>query len=189
VILFWLSGCVTSVFFPPDLWVWETGFWDSGFRGTPSGPGTPQDGIHVDDIASGCDLDQTSWVTEIRTDGWIRSAKLTVLRLEDDVREQHDFVLVASDPNGAWDALRVGPLQAGVPPEEQVDGQSSRFRCEEDSPRLSWVVRIWDGAGTLLDCVVWGSDPEGATAAVRAVDPAITELGGCREYEGTPPAP
>jgi hypothetical protein len=126
---------------------------------------------------------------EIRTDGWIHGAKLDVYRLIDGETEQHDFVLVNSDPNGEWDELRVGPLEPGVPADEQVSGQSSRFRCEQDSPRLSWVVRIWDGAGTLLDCVVWGSDPEGATAAVRAVDPAITELGGCRAYEGTPPAP
>jgi hypothetical protein len=190
MMLWALSGCVTSVFFPPDLWVWETGLWDSGLGTEPTGPGPggPQQGIHVDKVASGCDLDQTSWVTQLRTDGWIHSAKLDVIRLQDQVSEQHDFVLVASDPGGEWDELLVGPLQPGVPAEEQVAGQSSRFRCVEDSPRLSWVVRIWDGAGTLLDCVVWGSDPEGATAAVRAVDPAITELGGCRDF-GTPPAP
>lgn len=178
-LLLWsLGGCVQSVFFPPDLWPETTA--DTG-RGRNNDNNNGR--LGVSEITSGCDLDGTSWITEIRTTGWIHTATLDMMRLEDQVSEEHPFTLVDSDPNGAWDLLRVGPLAPATQPESQVPGVSSQFRCSEDEDKLSYAVRIWDGASTLLDCVVWGADPSGATAAVRAIDPGITTLGGCRELE------
>lgn len=191
-----LSGCIQTVYFPPDLWAWDSGTcWDTGrpcgrAPGEDTATGDDDDSsIRVTEITSGCDLDNTSFVTEIWTSGWVGSATLNMVRTSDLVTEEHPFTLVQSAPNGDWDHLRAGPLVAGVPPESFNVGQNTQFSCSEDLGRLSWVVRLHDGAGSLLDCVVWGDDPTGATAQVREIDPDIVALGGCRVPNETPLSP
>lgn len=177
----WLSlgGCVQTVRFPPDLWRWEeTGFWwDSG---GPRNRGDDDDGrnIQVESVRYGCDAGKTTWVAEMQTDGWIHQAKLNVFRTADGVSEEHPFTNVASAPLGEWDQYRVSVTQ-GVPAAEQVAGESSQFDCDDVGYRVTWVVRIWDGSMTLLDCVAWGADTGAAVAALRGLDPDVNELG-CR---------
>ena len=182
-----LGGCVHTVRFPPDLWPDDSG-WDTGLdrrnRGDDdddtTGPTEVPVSLGVERIQGGCDVADTAWTWIARTNGWVGFGMLNVFRTSDDQAEQHSMSIVASDPAGAWDELRVGPLPDGVDPEVQTATVDSRFDCALDSDTLSYVVRLRDGDGVLIDCVVWGADPHGATARIRNLDPDILALGGCR---------
>lgn len=184
-----LVGCTDTIFFPPSFegtW-WDTaGRWDSGApRGRDTGeeeedPRPGRDALAVEAATAGCDAGGTAWTVTATTNGWTSLASVHLVRTADDAWEEHALELVASDPGGNWDELRAGPLLAGVQVDYQVPGESTRFGCGFDAREVSVVVRIWDPALRLADCVVWGADTAGATALIRELDPDVTALGGCR---------
>ncbi len=191
MILLMLVGCTSSIFFPPsfeDEW-WDSGRWDSGRdrRDTGDdgevpnpGPGNVKKGLEVTATTGACDADGAAWTITARTDGWTSIATVHLIRTADLVYEEHPLELVASDPAGGWDELRAGPLLAGVQPDYQVPGESTRFGCGLDAREITYVIRVWEPTVHLADCVVQGADPAGATALIRELDPEVTALGGCR---------
>lgn len=190
----WLAGCIHTVWFPPDLNVWttaETGIleerdrteWTPGIAvyapDQPPDTTTTPDGIAVASVDWGCDAANTYWAATVTTTGWVGSGTIDLIHPSPS-SEEHPLVIARSDPNGAWDELRVGPLADGVDPADQVAGANTRYDCDLDSAILSFGVRIRDSAGVLLDCAVGGADPAAATASLRGIDPAVASLGGCR---------
>lgn len=176
----WLAACITTVRFPPGTTWWDTA--DSGFD-ADSGTTTtrPEAPTRFLVAGGGCDAADTAYSFSFRTDGWTLDGALDLYRSTDQAAEFHPLRLVASDPDGAWDELAVGPLPDGTDPAAQLAGVSTRFDCAEEAA-LTMVARIHDPSGKLTDCIVWGADPAGAVAWVRGVDPEITTLGGCRTW-------
>ena len=179
-----LSGCINTIRFPPDLWTWETA--DTG-QGRDSGATTqthttpPEPAAtEIENLDGGCDPAGEAWTWSFVANAWTLGGTLDLFRLSDDQQEQHALVLVSADPGGDWDQLQVGPLPDATPLPEQQSGINSRFDCDADEATLSIVVRLRDLSDTLSDCVVWGADPNGAVARIRAIDPEVTTLGGCR---------
>ena len=161
-----LVGCTDVVFFPPDLWPMDTA--DTGASSTEDVE--EPSGVKVVSASAGCDPLDEAWTFTARTDGWVGFGVIDVFRTADQQSEQHTLFIVASDPGGGWDELSSGPLLANV---------DSQFDCVADAATLSFVVRVRDGDGALLDCAVWGADPQGATARIRNLDPDVLALGGC----------
>jgi hypothetical protein len=172
-----LSGCVFTVYFPPDLWVWDsawdTGGPDRGGSGAEEPEPEPEDVTPVAEVSWGCDPENTAWTWTVRIDEWTSQGTLDLIRTGDGASEQHDLVLASADPSGSWDERRAGPLADATPPESQVANTSTRFDCEADAD------------GKLIDCVVGGADPTGVTVRIRELDPAVVELGGCRRAPGS----
>lgn len=185
MLLLLLTGCINTVRFPPDLWVWDSA-WDTGLR-NPRGDdddddttgSTEDEPVGVETVHGGCDAEDTAWTWTVRTNGWVGFGTLDIFRTSDEQAEAHTLFVVASDPGGGWDELQAGPLLDGVDPATQAANADSRFDCELDETTLSYVVRVRDGDGVLIDCVVWGADPQGATARIRNLDPDVLALGGC----------
>ncbi|NCG17601.1 MAG: hypothetical protein GWP91_01110 [Rhodobacterales bacterium] len=162
-----LTGCTQNVFFPPDLWMSDSG--DSGAfcRNQQVGEMT-------------CDADNANWTWTARSEGWVERGTLSIFRLVDGAAEVHGMTRVATDPGGGWDQFETGPLQAGVSVDVQENGVSSQFACSLDHARLTAVVRFYDAADDLVDCLVWGDDTESALAQIRNIDPQVSAMGGCR---------
>ncbi|MEQ1507453.1 MAG: hypothetical protein ABMB14_34810 [Myxococcota bacterium] len=194
-----LAGCIDTIRFPPDLWSWDTATRDTGWwawdtgkfqtetETTTGGTGdddddAPSPGLLVWNVEAGCDPDATAWQWNAWTNGWVGSARLNLFRTDSAQSEEHTMRLVGSDPEGTWDELQTGPLPDQTPPVDQVADLNSRFDCARPE-LLTTIVRVWDPANVLQDCVVWGADPEGAVAAIRTIDPAVSALGGCRPLE------
>ncbi|MEZ4237944.1 MAG: hypothetical protein R3F59_17725 [Myxococcota bacterium] len=185
-----LVGCTTTIRWPPDLWRTESA--DTGAGGpsttwTATTLPTPPPAGRIVRLDWGCDVDRTAFTWDLTVDGWTAASELDLLG-DNGGHEAHDLVATASDPAGAWEDLRVGPLLAGVPAEEQVPGESTRFRCDEPE-RMSFALRIRDAAGVLRDCVVGGADPTAVTALIRSLDPELNELGACRLARDVPSTP
>ncbi|MEQ1564284.1 MAG: hypothetical protein ABMA64_01515 [Myxococcota bacterium] len=186
-----LMGCVHTIWFPPDLWVWDS----AGDTGSPSttpppepttgGTPTTSDTAGITELSWGCDPQNERWAWTVKVGQWTSAGTVDLFRVPLEASEQHDLTLIASDPSGAWDQRRAGPLADGVAPQTQVANVDTRYDCEADTTTLSWGVRVRDAHGDLLDCVVGGADPDGAALRMRQLDPDITSLGGCRP----PPAP
>ena len=183
IALLLLPGCINTIRFPPDLWNFETA--DTGrdtgsTTPTPVTPTEPTVATQLEQVGGGCDPTGDAWTWNFRANAWTLGGRMDVFRLADGAEEGHPLTLVAADPEGAWDELRVGPLPDGTPAPDQVSGVNSRFDCDADVASLTMVVRLRDLTDALSDCVVWGADPTTAVARIRADDPDVTALGGCR---------
>jgi len=68
--------------------------------------------------------------------------------------EEHLMVVTDTDPNGAWEAIE------GVYNEDAVylPDIASSFGCEAMDD-LTYSIRVYDAAGDISDCALWGHDP------------------------------
>lgn len=162
-----LLGCTQTVRFPPNLWVWETGLWDTGVD--PVAPGG-RGALDPATLESGCVADGGALHASVRTLGWAGSATLELLTPTRD--ETHPMWLVDSDPDGAWDAWRVGPMPTGVDPLDQQPATTTALACDA---ALAWVLWTTDRLGAPVDCLAWGADVDAAVERVRA-RPELAEL-------------
>ena len=167
-----LTACSTIVDFPPPD-RWGT---DSGIASTGSTAAT-DDETFFQPVAFAAACDAEGWSYRLRVDGWVGGATIDVLD-GGGRHEHHAFGITASDPEGRWDELALGPLPVVAAP-EQVPHTSTAFPCEAP---LSMVVRIEDVEGVLLSCAVAGEDPSTALAEARSADPALAALGGCTVF-------
>lgn len=164
-----LMACTTVVDFPPPM-VWDSGTWSD------SGTSTTGDPLFAP-MAWEATCDESGWSYRLKVEGWVGGATLDVVQTGGGW-ERHALGIVASDPEGHWDQLGLGPLPIVDRPDQEADS-STRFPC--DAP-LSMVVRVEDAAGELLSCAVAGEDPSGALAAVRQAEPELKSLGGCTVF-------
>lgn len=191
-----VGGCINTIWFPPDLNVWETAdtgwqdtVWTEGLHAEPPAPDPttpvtpPGDAVTVATVDWGCDGAETYWAGTVTTTGWVGGGTIDLFHPTLG-GEAHTLTVARSDPEGAWDELRVGPLLDGVPAASQVPDVNTRYDCAIDAATVSFAVRIRDLAGDLIDCAVGGADPAAATAGIRAIDPEVLALGGCRDTTG-----
>lgn len=177
-----LAGCQPAqVHFPPDLWVWDSGGWDTGLEPpdtasptdtaepppvpTPPAPTGPLGS--VDTARYVCTPANDAWLVEVTTAGWAGTASASVRTSTGDL-ETHPLVLIDSDPSGGWDRYQAGPMAAGATAEP---GVSSAVACGTDG--LSFGVVTRGRVGQLVDCRVWGADPTGLADAMAA---AVSDL-------------
>ncbi|MEZ4315931.1 MAG: hypothetical protein R3F61_00430 [Myxococcota bacterium] len=175
-----LSGCfTTTVRFPPDLWVWDTGgpFFDSGIHDTASPP-TPVPAGEigtVDTFAGGCNPGDTVWLLEVTTFGWTDDARVFMSR-PGGMLEEHALLLIDSDPEGAWDRYQGGPLEAGVDPVAFAPGSNSTYACAVED-EVSFGVVLRDRFGAVSECVTWGPDRVDLGDQLEAFEAGISARG------------
>jgi len=168
MILLALIACEAVVDFPPPT------TWDSGASPTTT---TSEEPLHTP-LEWDARCTSEGWSYRLRVEGWVAAATLDLVESGTGARERHSLGRAASDPEGAWDELALGPLPE-VPAADQAANTSTRFPC--DSP-LSMVVRVEDARGELLSCAVAGDDPDAALAAVRTAEPDLQGLRGCTVF-------
>ncbi|MCB9675869.1 MAG: hypothetical protein H6737_12175 [Alphaproteobacteria bacterium] len=168
MLLLLLTACTTTVRFPPDLWVWEfdTAF-DTGFRPEVT-PGI------VSTVDIDCDVAATAWYAEVRTSGWTTAG--TLFMALDALVEQHPLVLVDTDPQGAWDLYRGGPLAPGVDAADYDPATNSQFACASRAD-LTFAIIVNDRGTGLPDCVVHGPDATTLETHLRSVVPDLSATG------------
>ncbi|MBT3221357.1 MAG: hypothetical protein HN348_19920, partial [Proteobacteria bacterium] len=71
--------------------------------------------------------------------------------------EEHFFTNLAHIKQPKEDIWRLW-LNAVDLPDEQLQDETTLFDCADDGT-LSFVMRIYDSAGELADCAVWGHSP------------------------------
>jgi hypothetical protein len=81
-----------------------------------------------------------------------------------DYEEQHPLSITDFDPYGAWTHLSL-TLSTDIIAGYSVSGVSSSLLCDRvdmfngADDYATRVARIYDDAGALQDCVIWGHDP------------------------------
>jgi hypothetical protein len=176
-LLLLLSGCTLRVFFPPDLWQWDSGGFDTGLVTTDETPAQNTSTTRISKITWACTESPDTWTFTALTDGWTSSATLDIVRTGDNVTETHTLQLVDTDPEGAWDELKLGPIDGNT---AYVAGDSTAFSCKTDDQVLSYGIRLHNHVGDTTDCVVWGLDPGAVSARLFTEDPGVADHGGCR---------
>tara|TARA_B100001989_G_scaffold159823_1_gene114521 strand:- start:345 stop:854 length:510 start_codon:yes stop_codon:yes gene_type:complete len=156
-----LGGCVQTIRFPPDMWPDDRDFGRAD----------------RDTIDIGCHGETPHWSGSVEVLSWDDIVVLELTR--DDWTELHPMPQSTSADRGA--EYRLGPLEGGVPEEEQNEGVSSAFDCQLDASELLYVLRVRSAVGTLTDCVWWGALPPIDHAIY--VDDEIDGIGGCSSLD------
>lgn len=111
----------------------------------------PEDGGLFTILTSACD--EAGWNTEIEIASLSEGARLTVR--SSTAEEVHDLALTQIHPQGYWSRWQV--ILPVVPEADQVNGESTRFSCEDT---LTWIVERLNAGGEPTDCISWGAESD-----------------------------
>ncbi len=178
LLLLAMTACETIIHFPPPREWRDT--WDSG-RGSSAEAFDP---VFIQSASVNCDLLTGEWTWTADTNGWTRSVVLDVVDTSTQTgwEEQHDMQVVASNPNGNWDQLQLGPIPGGTAELEWLPNTNTVFDCQSDRSKLTFAMRVWNHRNDLTDCIVWGHDANQMVTRL-ARDPEVANFGSCLIFD------
>ncbi|MEQ1569862.1 MAG: hypothetical protein ABMA64_29785 [Myxococcota bacterium] len=154
---------------------------EAGPSAETGGEGTPARACEADlrltYAEGGCFGYPDQWDFKVDTEGCATTATLNSWRTSgaQDWDEQHPFTLQLEGADGAYQNWVAGPLPHASPAADWRSGVNSVFDCTADASTLTYGARLFDGAGALVACTLWGHDPalvQGGGASALNSDPS-----------------